>query len=73
MAEYIVSIENDKITSAVGLVRCKDCKHIRKYASGVTICTAGRWAMTKENDFCSDGELNREERDAELDNYKKPE
>lgn len=59
MAEYIVKIEDNKISSVIGLVRCKDCKHARKYASGTVICTGFRWAMCHEEDFCSDAELER--------------
>lgn len=61
MPDYIVKIQDNKITEVVGLVRCKDCKFAKKYDdSVVTICAHQRWSICHDEDFCSEGELKRE-------------
>ena len=63
MPDYIVTIEDNKITEVVGLVRCKDCKFAKKYDDSVgNFCTHHRmiWSICHDEDFCSEGELKRE-------------
>lgn len=58
------SIKKAKTVDAVPIVRCKDCKYFREYATGGTVCIkdiellGGRdvgMRATGKDDFCSHG------------------
>ena len=62
----VEDIENAPTIDAVGVVRCKDCKHYgyEPYDNGDKCCVRWEeWIFPFENDFCSYGERKDNETD----------
>lgn len=70
MAEYIITIEGDRIVKATEVVRCRACEHWHEndFVDGLSYgeCDNGvikKSVWTNETWFCKDGERRADEAD----------
>lgn len=58
MPEYIVNIENNKITEVKGLVRCENCLRASRQYGKEIICSLN-WKEKKKEGYCDEAVMDR--------------